>query len=202
MRRPRRRRWDPEPLGDALEVVASALEAGLPAAAALVVARDSTAWGIAETARLDRVVTCLSRGSPTAAAWHAAGDDPRATDSYRTVGSVWDLAVETGGPLAEAVRSLIDHLREQSRLLGRLEVLAAGPRTSAAVLALLPVVGPALAVVIGADPARLYLATPVAAASVSVGLVLTGAGWRWSRAMVERAARSRRYASTGRSEGH
>lgn len=201
MRRRRGRGWDPEPLADALEVVASALEVGLPATAALAAAGESTAWGIAESARLDRVITCLSQGSPTAAAWHAPSDHATATDAFRTVGGVWDLALQTGGPLAEAVRALSGHLREQSRLQGRLEVLAAGPRTSATVLTLLPLVGPAIAVVVGADPGRLYLATPLAGASATVGLLLTGAGWWWSKAMVERAARPPRYAPSAAGTG-
>ena len=137
----------------------------------------------------------LEHGLPTTPAWSTSSDDAAAADAYRVVGSVWDLALETGGPLADAVEDLTGHLREQVRLNGRLEALAAGPRASARLLTLLPVVGPALAVLIGADPADLYLSSPVASGSAVAGLMLTVLGWRWSRAMVRSAARPRRYAA-------
>lgn len=187
--------WDPEPLGDALEVVGSGLRAGLPPAVAVRVAWESTSWGRSESDRVRRVVERLEHGLPTTPAWSTSSDDAAAAEAYRVVGSVWDLALETGGPLADAVEDLTGHLREQVRLNGRLEALAAGPRASARLLTLLPVVGPALAVLIGADPADLYLSSPVASGSAVAGLVLTVLGWRWSRAMVRSAARPRRYAA-------
>lgn len=199
MSRRRPIRWDPESLGDTLDVVAAGLSAGLPPASALRLARDSTAWGRTETARLERVEACLQAGVPTASAWLLASDEGAAADAFHTVGGVWDLALRTGGPLADAIRSLADHLREEARLRGRLEALAAAPRASARLLTLLPLVGPALAVLIGAHPRDLYLSSPVAGASALVGLVLTAVGWRWSRAMVAQAARPRRYAMVGRS---
>lgn len=192
------RRWDPESLGDALDIVASALRAGLPPPVALALARDATVWGRCETERVGRVVASLDQGVGTASAWLLPSDEDAAVDAYRTVGGVWDLALQTGGPLAEAVDYLSDHLREQARLHGRLEALAAGPRASARLLTLLPLVGPALAVLVGADPQDLYLSSTAAGGSAVIGLVLTVVGWRWSRAMVARAARPRRYHNGGR----
>lgn len=194
----RARAWDPESLGDALDIVASALRAGLPPAVALAVARDATHWGRCEAERVARVVARLDRGVVTASAWSLSSDEGAAADAYRTVGGVWDLALQTGGPLADAVDYLSGHLREQARLHGRLGALAAGPRASARLLTLLPLAGPALAVLVGADPQDLYLSSPAAGASAVIGLVLTAVGWRWSRAMVVRAARPRRYLAGGR----
>ncbi|MFN2319836.1 MAG: type II secretion system F family protein [Dermatophilaceae bacterium] len=192
--RGRLHQWDPEALGDALEVVASALRAGLPPGVSLSIARGSTDWGRLEEARVTNVIDRLDRGLTTCSAWLLPSDEGEAADAYRMVGSVWDLALQTGGPLAEAVDYLTDHLREQARLHGRLEALAAGPRASARLLTLLPLVGPALAVLVGADPRDLYLSSPVAGGSAIIGLALTAVGWRWSRAMVRKAARPRRYA--------
>jgi len=198
-RRSRPSEWDPEALADALDVIVSGLRAGLPPAMALTIARDSTAWGRVEAERAAGVVARLGQGVATRSAWLQSSDEGPAADAYRTVGSVWDLALQTGGPLSDAVGYLTDHLREQSRLTGRLEALAAGPRASAGLLTLLPLVGPALAVVVGAHPQDLYLSSPVAGASVVTGLLLTGVGWRWSRAMVREAARPRRYATASHS---
>jgi tight adherence protein B len=195
--RSRSAEWDPESLSDALDIVASALRAGLPPAMALTVAREATVWGRCEAERVARVVESLDQGAATASAWLLTSDEGAAADAYGTVGGVWDLALQTGGPLAEAVDYLGDHLREQARLHGRLEALAAGPRASARLLTLLPLVGPALAVLVGADPRDLYLSSAAAGASAVIGLVLTAVGWRWSRAMVVRAARPRRYLAGG-----
>ena len=166
---------------------------------ALALAGESTAWGRCETRRLERVAALLGHGEPTASGWAQDWDEGAAADAYRTVGRVWDLALRTGGPLAEAVRLLADHLREEARLQGRLMALAAAPRTSARLLSLLPIVGPALALLVGAHPRELYLSSPVATASALIGLLLTAVGWRWSRAMVTRVARPRRYAPPARS---
>ena len=178
MTRPRPPRWDPESLADTLDVVAAGLCAGLPPEYALALARDSTAWGRREAERLEHVAARLRHGEPTASAWARSSDERAAADAFHTVGHVWDLALRTGGPLAEAVRALSDHLREEARLQGRLLALAAAPRTSARLLSLLPLVGPALALLIGAHPADLYLSSPVAGASALVGLLLTAVGWR------------------------
>lgn len=196
MRSLRRTTWDPETLADGLEVIAAALHAGLPPAHAVAIARDSTGWGRAESGRLERVRACVHHGAATSPAWIEDGDGEMAADAYATVGSVWDLALHTGAPLAEAVSLLTEHLREQSRLQGRLEALVAGPRASARLLALLPLIGPVLTLLVGAEPARLYLSSPVAGGSAALGLLLTALGWRWSAAIVTGASRPRRYASS------
>jgi tight adherence protein B len=189
--------WDPDSLGDALDVVASALRVGLSPAVAVAVARDATAWGRCEGERVERVRASLELGVATTSAWLLPSDEDAAADAYRMVGGVWDLALQTGGPLADAVDYLSGHLREQARLRGRLEALAAGPRASARLLTLLPLVGPALAVLIGADPQDLYLSSPAAGVSAVIGMALTAVGWRWTRAMVREAARPRRYVPGG-----
>ena len=52
---------------------------------------------------------------------------------------------------------------------------------------------PVLAIVVGAEPADLYASSIAGAAWALVGVVLTVAGWWWSRAMVDRATRLRPY---------
>lgn len=189
----RRPRWDPESVADALEIVAGGLRAGLTPGAALQVATDSTEWGRDERTRITRVTAALSDGRSTSPAWREETDAGEASDAYRVVGAVWDLAIETGAPLAAAVLTVADHLREEARVAGRLNALAAGPRASQRLLTLLPVIGPVLAVLIGADPMDLYLTSPAGSVSAAIGLVLTVIGWRWSRSMVRAAAQPRRY---------
>ncbi|MDO5503339.1 MAG: type II secretion system F family protein [Actinomycetia bacterium] len=182
-------------LADALDLVVSALRAGLPPAAALVLARESSSWGRAEAARLERVIGALETGARTRSAWLEVGDPAGATLAYRAVGVVWDAAIRSGAPLAEALAQIVSHLREEARLAGRVEVLASGPRTSQRVLCLLPLLGPVLALLIGIDPRLLYLSSPLAAVSAVIGLLLTLVGTRWSRRMIEQAVRPPTYAA-------
>ena len=181
-----------ETLADALEVVGSALRAGLTPAAALALVESTTLWGAREAHRVREVRRRMQLGLPTREAWCRPRDPGAHADAYRTVASVWDLALQTGGPLADAVDGVCGHLREEARLRARLEGLAAGPRTSRRLLSVLPIAGPALAVLIGADLVDLY-STVVGSLSVLVGVGLTGIGWWWSRDMVERATRPRPY---------
>jgi tight adherence protein B len=193
--------WDAEALGDALEVVASGLRAGLTPAASLVLARDCTEWGRRERRRVDAVVERLGSGLPTAGAWFGEGDSTAAASAYRVVATVWDLSVETGGPLTAALADVVDHLREECRLQGRVEVLAAAPRASARLLTMLPVLGPGLAVLLGVHPVEVYSSSWVGAASGTVGVLLTVVGWRWSRRMVRAAARPRTYDQAAPAQG-
>lgn len=185
--------WEPEVVADALDVVAGSLRAGLPPVAALRIAIDATDWGSRERVRLEHVIEAVARGGPSGPSWHQEGDGEEASDAYRALGAIWDLATETGAPLADAVLTVAGHLREDARVQGRLNALAAGPRTSQRLLTLLPVVGPLLAILVGADLADLYLASPVGAGAACVGGILTVIGWRWSRSMVHAAARPRTY---------
>jgi tight adherence protein B len=184
---------DGETLADALEVAAAALRAGLSPSAALALVADATAWGAREAVRVEAVRRRMALGRPTREAWCRPGDSRGEADAHHAVAGVWDLALQTGGPLADAVDDLAGHLREEARLRGRLEALAAGPRTSRRLLTVLPLAGPVLAVLIGADLGQLYASSIAGAASVLTGIALTGVGWWWSRSMVEAATRPRPY---------
>jgi len=186
---------DPDVFADALEVVVSALRAGLPPLEALRIMAESTEWGRLEHRRVAGVCGRIAQGAPTRPAWTDPDGEGEVPDAYRIVGGVWDLAGRTGAPLADAVTQVAGHLREQARMRHRLDALAAAPRTSQRLLTLLPLVGPLLAVLVGADPMSLYASSPVAAGSALLGLALTAVGWRWSRRLVTAAARPRRYPS-------
>lgn len=184
---------DPEAFADALEVVVAALRAGLPPGDALHIMAESTEWGRVEQERVAHVCERVGQGAPTRPAWTEPGGEGKVSDAYRTVGGVWDLAGRTGAPLADALVQVADHLREQARMRDRLDALAAAPRTSQRLLTLLPLVGPVLAVLVGADPMALYASSPVAVGAAILGLVLNVVGWRWSRRLVAAAARPRPY---------
>ena len=186
--------WQPEPLAHALEMIAAALQSGLTPVDALSIAVECTEYGRDESERLTAVIRATSAGSVDGRCWQRESDGANARDAYRSVAAVWTLALETGAPLAEAISTLSDQFREVARVRGRLEAAAAAPRTSQRLLSFLPLGGPVLALLIGADPVELYLTSTVALVSVGFGLSLTLVGWRWSSAMVRDALLPRRYA--------
>lgn len=184
---------DPGLMADGLQIVASGLRAGLPAGPALRLVMESTEWGDAERARIERVVALSASGQAPGRAWSTPDDGEGAAEAYDLLAAVWDLATSTGAPLADALDVLARHLREEARIRGRLDALASGPRASQRLLALLPVVGPVLALLVGAHPMDLYGTRP-GMLSLGVGAALALVGWRWSRSLVARALRPRRYA--------
>lgn len=198
-RRHRRPEWDPEPLADALEMVASGLRAGLPPGEALMIAGECTSWGRAEAARLRRVADAI--GLPTRTrGWQDPADTATANQAYRTLDAVWTLALDTGAPLADAIDSVSTHIREDGAVRDRLAAQASAPRTSQRLLTVLPLLGPVLALFIGADLIELYLASVAGTVSVVVGLCLTVVGGWWSRAMVVAALAPRRYTDIARGQ--
>ncbi|MBC7309478.1 MAG: hypothetical protein GXY39_07385 [Actinomycetales bacterium] len=183
---------DPQRIADGLEIAAAGLRAGLPPGPALRLVIETTEWGSAERARLTRVADRVDRGEATATAWRATEGPGRAAEAYDLLAAVWELATATGSPLADALDVLAGHLREESRIHGQLDAMAAGPQASRRLLALLPVAGPVLALVVGADPTDLYGSLP-AALSLGLGLVLAAGGWQWSKSLVAAALRPRSY---------
>jgi hypothetical protein len=58
------------------------------------------------------------------------------------------------------------------------------------VLTVLPITGPLFGLACGVDPVTLYLASPIAAASLVVGLALLWLGRVWCTRMIRRAVRA------------
>lgn len=192
-RRSRAGCWDAQLMAEGLEIVASGLRAGLPAGPSLRLVTESTEWGRAEHDRIARVADQVGSGETLGSAWCVRGDSEAAAEAYRLLGAVWDLAMSTGAPLAEALDVLAHHLREEARIRGRLDALASGPRASQRLLTLLPVLGPVLALMVGASPLTLYGSLP-GVLSLGVGGALAVVGWRWGRSLVATALRPRTYA--------
>jgi tight adherence protein B len=95
------------------------------------------------------------------------------------VAACWQVAVEGGAGLAEGLDRVSDGLRAQRDQREELQALLAGPRSTAVVLALLPVFGLLLGGAMGADPARVLLHTPAGLVCLVVGGLLEWAGLAW-----------------------
>jgi tight adherence protein B len=169
----------------------TAFAAELRAGAAPVVAldravRDVTAPGLA--ADLEPVVESMRLGADGPSALRAAAAAHHPELGWLAAG--WELADAHGVPLAPAATQIAVAARDQLRHVAAIRAELAGPRTSARMLALLPVVGLALGSALGADPLHVLVATPAGLVCLVGAVLLEYAGLRWTTAQVRRAERA------------
>jgi tight adherence protein B len=117
-----------------------------------------------------------------AAAGHELGDPPGtgAVAVAERLASALALAETSGAPLADVLDRLDAHLRAVDRARRTAQAQAAGATASAALLAVLPVAGMGLGYLVGVDPMRVLLHTPVGAACLAGAVALQVAGLAWA----------------------
>jgi tight adherence protein B len=121
---------------DALATIVRAVRIGIPVGEAMrTVARDSVNPTAAEFARMHDQVTI---GTPLEDALQALANRTRLPE-YRFFATALGLQSQTGGGLTETLENLADVIRKRVALKARGLALAAEARTSAAILAALPV---------------------------------------------------------------
>lgn len=176
-------------LASALGLLAAELRAGAhPAVAAETVTEDA---GPA-AARALRLIAATARlgGDVAGALQREAHATPALQRPLAQLAAAWTLAQDQGIPLAEvldAVRRDLDHRVRAGR---RLQAALAGPRATAAVLAVLPVLGLVLGQTVGAQPWRVLTGTAAGQALLLAGTALSCAGLAWSARLITRAAAS------------
>jgi tight adherence protein B len=108
-------------------------------------------------------------------------------DVLRSLAACWSVCSATGGGLAAAVDRLEEGLRADQVLRQALAAELAGPRATAGLLAVLPVVGLLLAGALGADPLAVLLHTPLGLVCLVGGVGLDAVGVLWTNRLVRRA---------------
>lgn len=139
-------------------------------------------------------------GDPTALAAAAAaerGDDvgtvlSASGGAWGDIAVVYAVAVETGAPLAETLRSVAGSLRDAAEVSAEVRVVLAEPLATARLLGWLPVAGVPLGALLGSDTIGVLIGDPVGRACLVAGVVLIAAARAWTR----RLARSARPSST------
>ncbi len=106
---------------------------------------------------------------------------------WRQLGTVWAVAEEAGSPLGRTLLSFADSLQDVAEKGREIETALAGPKATARVVLLLPLIGilfgiglgfDLLGVLFGTDPGRICLFCGSALAAVAV---------YWNRALIRRA---------------
>jgi tight adherence protein B len=166
-------------LTEALRSMVAELRAGAhPATAAesaAVDARPSAAQAmrsIAAAARLDGDIERALAASRAAT--------PTTATVLTQLSRAWTLASRHGLPLAEVLDAVRGDLETRVRFARQVVARMAGPRASAAILALLPTVGLALGEAMGAHPLHILTTTPTGQLLLLTGTTLACAGLTWS----------------------
>jgi tight adherence protein B len=174
--------------GEACAVLAAELRAGRDPATALSAAAEVAAGPLQAT--LLAAGSAARMGDDVAAALlnPPPGQQPSAVpEVQRSLAACWSVCASSGSGLATAVGRLEEGLRAEAAQRRAVAAELAGPRATAALLALLPVVGMAMAAALGADPLEVLLHTRVGQLCLVLGLGLDALGLLWTSRLVDRA---------------
>lgn len=178
--------------------LAGDLRAGRPPHAALADTIEAAGWrDVPELSGAARLLVSAARfGGDVPQALRAAARLSEGTRGLAAVAACWQVAVDGGAGLAAALDRVAAALRAEADQRDDLRAQLAGPRSTAGLLALLPVFGVVLGAGLGARPAQILLHTPTGLLCLLVGGLLEWAGLAWT-ARIIRAAESGRGAGSG-----
>lgn len=117
----------------------------------------------------------------------ATTDGSAVAGLLRALAACWSVCATSGAGLADAVERLEEGLRAEQAQRRAVAAELAGPRATAALLAVLPAFGLLLAAGLGADPVDVLLHTQVGVLCLVAGLGLDGLGVLWTNHLVRRA---------------
>ncbi|MER6353673.1 type II secretion system F family protein [Streptomyces sp. NPDC001634] len=153
-----------------------------PGEALLHAARDSGGLGEAQAA----VLAAARFGGDVPGALADAARQPGA-EGLSGLSACWGVAVDRGAGLAAGLDRLEAALRAERDQRADLQAQLAGARSTAVLLAGLPVLGLLLGTALGARPLHVLLHTGAGLACLVVGGVLEGAGLWWALRIVRGA---------------
>jgi tight adherence protein B len=154
----------------ALAALSAELQAGQPPLAALVNAGgEPSAWPA--TTAVVRLGGDVVR---------SLQDDARADSVLGQLAACWQVAADSGAGLAASVTRLAASARMAEDIRVNLEAQLAGPRATARMLGMLPLVGIGFGMLLGSDPLSWLLTTAPGRACLVAGALLVLAGTWWT----------------------
>lgn len=169
--------------------VAGDLRAGRPPHVALVDAVESAGWARSpELARAARLLLSAARfGGDVPLGLREASRSHPGAHGLAAVAACWQVAVDGGAGLAAALDRVAAALRADADQRDDLRAQLAGPRSTAVLLALLPLFGIVLGAGLGADPSGVLLHTHVGQFCLLTGGLLEWAGLAWTARIIRTA---------------
>ncbi|MEC5183030.1 tight adherence protein B [Cryobacterium sp. MP_3.1] len=119
----------------------------------------------------------------------AAGLPDQLGDAWRALAAAWDVATRAGAPLAGCLRDLAAAFRELGQLHRDLTVALTGPRATARLVMVLPLVALLFGSLMGFDTLRTLFLTGPGLACLAAGCLLMVGAARWNRYLVAAAGR-------------
>jgi tight adherence protein B len=157
---------------EALDVLSADLTAGRPPIDAL-----EGAASISPDLEVAHAAAKLGADVPTAL--DRAAESPGATGLH-ALAAAWRVSEESGAAFAALTERLADSLRADAATHRQTEASLANARSSARILAALPLFGTTLGYSLGADPLTFLTTTPAGYLCLAIGLALTTAGLHWT----------------------
>jgi Flp pilus assembly protein TadB len=169
--------------------VAGDLRAGRPPHLALADTVETAGWpGAPELAEIARLLLSAARfGGDVPRALRMAARCGPGAQGLGAVAACWQVAVDGGAGLAAALDRVAVALRAEADQRDDLRAQLAGPRSTAVLLALLPVFGLVLGTGLGADPSAVLLHTPAGLVCLAAGALLEWAGLAWTARIIRGA---------------
>ncbi|MGW3248591.1 type II secretion system F family protein [Streptomyces sp. NPDC001070] len=175
-------------VGALCAAVAGDLRAGLAPPAALAGALGREGWperpGLADAAL--PLLAAARFGGDVPAALRAAARLEGA-GGLAGVAACWQVAVDGGAGLADGLDRIAAALRAERDQREDVRAQLAAPRSTVALLALLPAFGLVLGTGLGADPLGTLLRTPAGLGCLAAGGLLEWAGLAWTARIVRTA---------------
>ncbi|MFF2651073.1 type II secretion system F family protein [Streptomyces sp. NPDC058045] len=164
-------------------VLAGEVRAGRQPGQALLAAGRERADGLAG-ARAEVLAAARFGGDVPAVLGRAAGEP--GAEGLAGIGACWRVAVDRGAGLAAGLDRLEAALRAERDQRAELRAQLAGARSTALLLAALPVLGLALGSALGADPLRVLLHSAAGLGCLAVGGALEALGLWWALRIVRK----------------
>jgi len=138
-------------------------------------------------------------GSPVAGDARSAGargaaartrPEPALAAAWRGLAASWAVAEVVGAPLADTLRGTAAALRGLAAAEREVRIALAGPRATARLVTVLPLVAAAFGAMLGQDALGVLFGTPFGWGCAAVGAVLMLVGRWWTRRMLRSAERT------------
>jgi len=173
-------------LAEALRSFVASLRTGAhPATAAESAAEDAHA----ETAAAMRAVGAAARLGGDVTVVVDTARSPTLVTALSRMATAWQLAQRHGLPLADVLDAVRRDLEQRARFTRQVIARMTGPKSSALVLSLLPLLGIALGEAMGASPLLLLTGTGLGQLLLVMGVALLCAGVVWSSRITNKVVR-------------
>lgn len=178
-------------VADALGGLVAELRGGAhPAAAVDSAAADLSSHHARAAAELRAIGAAARLGCDTTTEIRTRDSADPVSAAVARIARGWALAYRHGLPLADVLDAVQRDLESSARFAARLRAMMAGPRASAAVLAVLPALGIALGEAMGARPIAVLTTSAGGQSLLMLGAALVFAGTAWCARLTSQAVSS------------